>query len=101
MNVSIDSELMQDSLKIETGVRKLQNKIQHVINRDGSTSESNPQEVMERNRRDLEIIKSDLRNFIQRQKEFCKLVSQTQKEVAMMDEEIHALRTQVNQAESQ
>lgn len=93
MNVSIDAELMQDSIKIETGVRKLQNQITHVIDRN-QTEGANPEDVVERNRRDLQDIKADLRDFIQRQKEFCKLVSQTQKEVALMDEEIDALRSQ-------
>lgn len=93
MNVNIDTELMQDSMKIETGVRKLQSKIAHVIDRS-PLEEANPQDIVERNRRDLRDIKADLRDFIQRQKEFCKLVSQTQKEVAMMDEEIDALRSQ-------
>lgn len=93
MNVSIDNELIQDSMKIETGVRKLQSKIAHVIDRN-EPDRANADEVLARNRRDLEDIKADLRDFIQRQKEFCKLISQTQKEVAMMNEEIHLLRSQ-------
>lgn len=93
MNVSIDNELIQDSMKIETGVRKLQSKISQVIDRN-EPDRANADELLARNRRDLEDIKADLRDFIQRQKEFCKLISQTQKEVSMMNEEIHLLRSQ-------
>lgn len=80
-------------MKIETGVRKLQSKISQVIDRN-EPDRANADELLARNRRDLEDIKADLRDFIQRQKEFCKLISQTQKEVSMMNEEIHLLRSQ-------
>lgn len=94
MNVTLDPELSRDAMTIETGVHKLQSQIAHVIDRTEPTDAATSQEIRQRNRQDLQNIIADLKDFIQRQKEFCKLVSKTQKEVTDMNDEIHALRCQ-------
>lgn len=95
MNVVINEQLIEDSQRIDSGIRRLQNKLSDVI--DGITdNNADPMEIIQKYKNELTEIQTDLKEFLQQQKEFDRTVENAEKEILTMAEEVKKMMTQHN-----
>lgn len=95
MNVEISEKLIEDSHKIDTGIRRLQSKLSDVIDRI-TDKNADAGAVVQKYKNELSEIQTELAEFLHQQKEFDEVVEDTEKEVAMVNEEIKKILTQHN-----
>lgn len=95
MNVEISEKLIEDSQRIDAGIRRLQNKLSDVIDRI-TDKNADPKQVIEKYKTQLSEIKTELTEFLNQQMEFDQVVEEAEKEVAMVNEEIKKILTQYN-----
>lgn len=93
MNVEISEKLIEDSQKIDAGIRRLQGKLTDVIDRI-TEDNADPQAIIQKHKDKLLEITTDLAEFLREQKEFDKTVQNAESEIAMMDSEIKKIMAQ-------
>lgn len=93
MNVEISDKLMEDSVKIDAGIRRLQGKLTDVIDRI-TEDNADPKAIIQKHKDKLLEITTDLVEFLREQKEFDKTVQNAESEIAMMDSEIKKIMAQ-------
>lgn len=91
----INEKLIEDSQKIEIGIRKLQSKLTDVIDRI-TDKNADPQVIVETYKTELAAIKTDLVEFLQQQKEFDETIQNAEKEMKMMDDEVREMMKKHN-----
>lgn len=95
MNVVINEQLINDSQRIDSGIRRLQNKLSDVI--DGITdNNADPMVIIQKYKDELAEIKTDLKEFLHQQKEFDRTVQNAEKEILTMAEEVKKIMIQHN-----
>lgn len=95
MNVVINEQLINDSQRIDSGIRRLQNKLSDVI--DGITdNNADPMVIIQKYKDELAAIKTDLKEFLHQQKEFDRTVQNAEKEILTMAEEVKKMMIQHN-----
>ena len=95
MNVVINEKLIEDSQRIDSGIRRLQNKLSDVI--DGITdNNADPVAILQKYKDELAAIKTDLVKFLDQQKEFDRTVENAEKEISTMSEEVKKMLNQHN-----
>lgn len=95
MNVVINEQLIEDSQRIDSGIRRLQNKLSDVI--DGITdNNADPMVIIQKYKNELAEIKTHLKEFLHEQKEFDRTVQNAEKEILTMAEEVKKMMTQHN-----
>lgn len=95
MNVVINEKLIEDSQRIDSGIRRLQNKLSDVI--DGVTdNNADPVAILQKYKDELSAIKTDLVDFLQQQKEFDSMVQDAEKEISTMSEEVKEMLNKHN-----
>lgn len=95
MNVVISEKLIEDSQRIDSGIRRLQNKLSDVI--DGITdNNADPVAILQKYKDELAAIKTDLVEFLEQQKEFDRTVQNAEKEISTMSEEVKKMLNQHN-----
>ena len=95
MNVVISEKLIEDPQRIDSGIRRLQNKLSDVI--DGITdNNADPVAILQKYKDELAAIKTDLVEFLDQQKEFDRTVENAEKEISTMSEEVKKMLNQHN-----
>lgn len=95
MNVVISEKLIEDSQRIDIGIRQLQSKLSNVI--DGITDENaDPVAILQKYKDELTAIKTDVVEFLEQQKEFDRMVQNAEKEISTMSEEVKKMLNQHN-----
>ena len=95
MNVVISEKLIEDPQRIDSGIRRLQNKLSDVI--DGITdNNADPATILQKYKDELAAIKTDLVEFLDQQKEFDRTVENAEKEISTMSEEVKKMLNQHN-----
>lgn len=90
MNVQINQKLIEDSAKIDVGVRSLQGKIVNVI--DQYTDKNiDHQGVLDKYVNELAEIKISLKDLYRQQKDFNTLLSTAEKEVSTIETDVKSL----------
>lgn len=95
MNVEISEKLIQNSQKIDTGIRKLQGRLSDVIDRY-TEKNANPNDVIQKYKDELAAIKAELREYLRQQKEFDRSVQSADKEISMMTSDLKNMMLQNN-----
>lgn len=95
MNVIINEKLIEDSQKIDLGIRRLQSKISNVIDRI-TDKDADPKSIIENYKDELEIIKTELSDFLQEQEKFDQTVKDAEKEITMVGEEVKKMMEEHN-----
>lgn len=95
MNMEMNEKLIEDSHKIDTGIRKLQSKLTDVIDRF-TEKNGNPQDVLEKYKKELADMKVELREFLRQQKEFDRTVQSADKEISMITNDVKRMMVQQN-----
>lgn len=95
MNMEMNEKLIEDSHKIDTGIRKLQSKLTDVIDRF-TEKNGNPQDVLEKYKKELADMKVELREFLRQQKEFDRTVQSADKEISMITNDVKRMMVQHN-----
>lgn len=80
MNVEISDKVIQNSQKIDIGIRKLQSRLTDVIDRY-TEKNANPKDVIQMYKDELAALKSDLQNILRQQKDFRRTVQGAEREV--------------------
>lgn len=83
MNVEISEKVIQNSQKIDIGIRKLQSRLTDVIDRH-TEKNANPKDLIQMYKDELAALKNDLRNILRQQKDFHRTVQGAEKEVNMI-----------------
>lgn len=95
MNVEISEKVIENSQKLDVGIRKLQNRLTDVIDRC-TEKNADPKDVIQKYKDELAAIKNDLRNILRKQKEFDRTVQNADKEIAVMTNHFQKLMRQNN-----
>lgn len=95
MNMEMNEKLIEDSHKIDTGIRKLQSKLTDVIDRF-TEKNGNHQDVLEKYKKELADMKVELREFLRQQKEFDRTVQSADKEISMITNDVKRMMVQHN-----
>lgn len=95
MNMEMNEKLIEDSHKIDTGIRKLQSKLTDVIDRF-TEKNGNHQDVLEQYKKELADMKVELREFLRQQKEFDRTVQSADKEISMITNDVKRMMVQHN-----
>lgn len=95
MNVVISEKLIEDSQRIDSGIRRLQNKLSDVIDRI-TDKNADPIEIIQKYKEELAEIKTDLKEFLIQQEEFDRSILDAEKEILMMAEEVKKMMTEHN-----
>lgn len=95
MNVVISEQLIEDSQRIDSGIRRLQNKLTDVI--DGITDDNaDPVAILQKYKDELAEIRTELMEFLEQQQEFDRTVKNAEKEISTMAEEVKKMLIQHN-----
>lgn len=95
MNVEISEKLVQDSQKIDTGIRKLQGRLSDVIDRF-TEKNADPKDVIQKYKDELASIKAELRDFLRQQKDFDRTVQSAEKEISQVSNDLKRMMLQNN-----
>lgn len=95
MNVEISEKIIQNSQKIDAGIRKLQSRLTDVIDRN-TEKNANPKDVIQMYKDELAAIKNDLRNILRKQKEFDRTVQNADKEITVVTNHFQKMMLQHN-----
>lgn len=93
--MEMNEKLIEDSHKIDTGIRKLQSKLTDVIDRF-TEKNGNPQDALEKYKKELADMKVELREFLRQQKEFDRTVQSADKEISMITNDVKRMMVQHN-----
>lgn len=94
-NITINEQLIEDSLRIDSGIRSLQSKLSNVI--DGITDKNaDPMEIIEKYQKELAEIQTELTEFLDQQQKFHHMIENAEKEITSMAEEVKKMMTQNN-----
>lgn len=93
MNMEISEKLIEDSQKIDAGIRKLQGKISDVIDRF-TEKNADPKVVMQKYKDELATIRVELKEFLRQQREFDRTVQNAEKEISMMKNDVRKMMLQ-------
>lgn len=93
--MEINEKLIEDSYKIDSGIRKLQSKLTDVIDRL-TEKNGNSQDVIGKYKKELADMKLELQQFLQQQKEFDRNVQSAEKEITMITNDIKRMMVQHN-----
>lgn len=93
MNVEISEKLIEDSHKIDSGIRKLQSKLTDVIDRF-TEKNGNPQDVIQKYKKELADMKAELREFLRQQKEFDRTVQSADREINGITRDVQRMMVQ-------
>lgn len=95
MNVEISEQLILDSQRIDTGIRKLQGRLSDVIDRFTERN-ADPKDVIQKYKDELAAIKAELKDFLRQQKDFDRTVQNAEKEISMVTNELKRMMLQNN-----
>lgn len=95
MNVEINEQLILDSQRIDTGIRKLQGRLSDVIDRFTERN-AEPKDVIQKYKDELAAIKAELKDFLRQQKDFDRTVQNAEKEISMVTNELKRMMLQNN-----
>lgn len=95
MNVEINEQLILDSQRIDTGIRKLQSRLSDVIDRFTERN-AEPKDVIQKYKDELAAIKAELKDFLRQQKDFDRTVQNAEKEISMVTNELKRMMLQNN-----
>lgn len=90
MNVEISEKVIENSQKIDIGIRKLQQRLTDVIDRY-TEKNANPNDVIQMYKDELATLKNDLRNILRQQKDFHRTVQSADKEVTMITDDMEKM----------
>lgn len=93
--MEINEKLIEDSYKIDSGIRKLQSKLTDVIDRL-TEKNGNSQDVIGKYKKELADMKLELQEFLQQQKEFDRNVQSAEKEINIITNDIKRMMVQHN-----
>lgn len=101
MNVEISEKVIEDSIKIDAGIRILQSKMTDVIDRF-TEKNGDPKVLLQKYNREVAGIKADLQDILRQQKEFDRTVQSAEKEIAAMSSDLKKMIAQnhINISES-
>lgn len=91
--MEISEKLIEDSQKIDAGIRKLQGKISDVIDRF-TEKNADPKVVMQKYKDELATIRVELKEFLRQQREFDRTVQNAEKEISMMKNDVRKMMLQ-------
>lgn len=95
MNVEISEKIIQNSQKIDTGIRKLQGRLTDVIDRY-TEKNANPKDVIQMYKDELAALKNELRNILRQQKDFDRTVHTAEKEIDTMTDDMQKMMLKHN-----
>lgn len=95
MNVEISDKLIQNSQKIDIGIRKLQSRLTDVIDRY-TEKNANPKDVIQIYKDELAALKSDLQNMLRQQKDFRRSVQGAEKEINTVTNDLERMMLKQN-----
>lgn len=95
MNVEISEKVIQNSQKIDIGIRKLQSRLTDVIDRY-TEKNANPKDVIQMYKDELAALKNDLRNILRQQKDFNRTVQSADKEITMVANDLEKMMLKHN-----
>lgn len=95
MNVEISEKIIQNSQKIDSGIRKLQSRLTDVIDRH-TEKNANPKDVIQMYKDELAALKNDLTNILSQQKDFNSTVRSADKEITMVSNDLEKLMLKHN-----
>lgn len=95
MNVEISGKIIENSQKIDTGIRKLQKRLTDVIDRY-TEKNANPNDVIQMYKNELATMKNDLRNILRQQKEFDRTVHSAEKEIDTITNDLQKMMMKRN-----
>lgn len=95
MNVEISEQLILDSQRIDTGIRKLQGRLSDVIDRFTERN-ADPKDVIQKYKDELAAIKAELKDFLRHQKDFDRTVQNAEKEISMVTNDLKRMMLQNN-----
>lgn len=93
MNVQINEKLIDDSQKIDLGIRRLQSQLTNVIDRI-TDKNADPKAIIQMYKNDLATISTDLKEFLRQQEEFNRTVHDAEKEITAMADEVKQMMAQ-------
>lgn len=93
MNVQINEKLIDDSQKIDLGIRRLQSQLTNVIDRI-TDKNADPKAIIQMYKTDLATISTDLKEFLRQQEEFNRTVHDAEKEITAMADEVKQMMAQ-------
>lgn len=90
MNVELNQKLIENSAKIDLGIRLLQGKIMNVIDRY-TDKNIDHQGVLDKYMKELAEIRTSLKDFHRQQEEFNSLLATAEKDVSLIESDVEKL----------
>lgn len=91
MNIQLNSNLIEDSAKIEMGIRNLQNKMMQLVSRISQEDDGNAKTILNAYAEQIEAMKHQLIAFRDEQKQFNQMTKDAEKEIDEVESELKTI----------